>query len=196
MNENRYGRAIVGNITQEDNNAGGITLNIESAYSSPEADFNDRGNLQTVAANAVRTADGLYHLVIEQYDSNLQVKPDHFEMYIALSCLACEIYMKSIIYFMQSNPCAQIKKHKLNELFDMLPDQIKERLKSRFTDIQNYILEVSDYFTTFRYDFELNAFNANLFTFDLMEELHQIAHEYQMPSMPELFYSNGIIEIK
>ena len=79
----------------------GSTLVIDTVNFLPqEVDYTDNDSVKILATSAVYTADDFYDLVKQNCNTT---DPDisheaHLEMYLALSGLICEIYMKAIIY--------------------------------------------------------------------------------------------------
>ena len=79
----------------------GGTLVIDAVNFLPQdVDYTDSDSVKVLATSAVHTADGFYDLVKRNCNtSDPDISYDaHPEMYLALSSLACEIYMKAIIY--------------------------------------------------------------------------------------------------
>ncbi len=66
-----------------------------------DVDYSDSDSVKKLATSAVHTADGFYGLVKQCCNTlDLDISSDsHPEMYLALSGLACEIYMKAIMDF-------------------------------------------------------------------------------------------------
>ena len=193
--DTQYGRATIGEVTTEPNDAGGNTVSLTSAFSGERVDFSDPENIRIAAQNAIRTADGFSDLVSNNINPDDLSKISHVEMYLALSCLACEIYMKSIIYYEMKDDFKQIRGHKLTDLFTMMPTSKRDQLSAKYTELSELLTEVSDYFEKYRYDFELNAYNANLFPIQFMKDLKVISHTYPTKPRAEVIYSGGSLTI-
>lgn len=198
MTNKSYGRAILGKVFEEPNDAGGVSLRFSSAFDSPEVDFSNDLNVKVMATQALKTADGLASLVHKNRDSKRPVSDnDNFELLISLCALACEIYMKAIVYYHNAHGGDKIRKHKLNELMTMLPDEEKNRIRAKIPNINERLPAISDAFVELRYVFELNAFNKEyLLVFDLMDELYDICLKIERYKMPILKYESGIIRIE
>ena len=173
------------------------TLHINDAHPLPEEiDYTDDDSVDILATKAFFTADGFYHLI----KNNCNVtEPSissnaRLEMYLALSGLACEIYMKCIIYYEKQHGGKQCRGHKLNELFPLLPENYKKTIKQRIKGIETVLPEVGDAFESLRYDYELNHIQGTyLLLFDLMEELHVICGGFPKRIIGEMRYANGTL---
>ena len=142
-----------------------------------------------MATSARYTADGLYDLIKNNCDiQNPNYRREgYLEIYLALSGLTCEIYMKSIIYNSDATIQKKLKEHELDDLYRRLPESIRGNLQEKIPGIENKLSEVADIFTALRYDFEMNRFNKNyLVVFDLMEEIRCIAHSYPLTCRPTI----------
>lgn len=197
VNKNKYRRDLTKYIhTHIEKNL----LVIDGADFLPQSmSYTDDISVKTLATSAVHTADGFYELV----NSNCNVKnPDismdaHLEMYLALSGLACEIYMKSIIYNEKIHNGKLVREHKLDILFDMLPRGTQLTIIQKINDIQTILPTIRDIFTTLRYDFELSHINGEyLVIFQLMEELRTICHSYPQEKVGTVAYANGVLSIE
>jgi len=137
----------------------GSTLVIDAVNFLPqEVDYTDNNSVKILATSAVHTADGFYDLVKQNCNTT---DPDishkaHLEMYLALSGLTCEIYMKAIIYHENLHGGKQVRGHKLDELFTLLPISVQGVVSSKITSITAMLPAIKDMFTTLRYDFEQN----------------------------------------
>ena len=173
------------------------TMHINDAHPLPEEmDYTDDDNVEILATKALLTADGFYNLI----KNNCNVtEPSissnaRLEMYLALSGLACEIYMKCIIYFEKKHRGKQCRGHKLDELFSLLPENHKNTIKQRIKEIEAILPEVGDAFESLRYDYELNHIQGNyLLLFDLMEDLHMISNGFPKRIIGEMRYVNGTV---
>lgn len=161
-----------------------------------KVNYTDEESVKMLATSAVHTADGFYDLIKGNCDTS---KPDpskipHMEMYLALSGLVCEIYMKAIIYHENIHGEKQVKGHKLDDLFEKLPDTIQGTIMSKISNIKTILPAISDMFTTLRYDFELNHIRGNyLIIFKLMEKLRTIAHTYSQKNPGSVKSANGVV---
>lgn len=175
-------------------------LRINDASPLPkEVDYNDDDSVSILATKAFKTAEGFYHLI--KNNCNI-AEPSvssgaRLEMYLALAGLTCEIYMKSIIYFEKLHDGKQCRGHKLNDLFNMLPDTHKEVIKQAFKDVEVILPSVGDAFEALRYDYELNRIHGNyLLLFDLMEVLHTMCDSFSKRIVGEMRYLNGTLSFE
>lgn len=173
------------------------TLVIDTVNFLPQnVDYTDNNSVKILASSATHTADGLCDLIKRNCKTD---NPDlsreaHLEMYLALAALACEIYMKAIIYHENLHEGKQAKGHGLDDLFEKLPYVIQETLISKINDIKAILPTISDMFTTLRYDFEQNHIHGDyLVAFKLMEELRTIAHTYPPQTPGAVKYANGTL---
>ena len=175
----------------------GSTLVIDSVNFLPqEVDYTDNDSVKMLATSAVHTADGFCDLVKQNCNtSNPDISRDaHLEMYLALSGLACEIYMKAIIYYENLHDGKQARGHKLDELFSQLPILVQGAVSSKISNIATILPTVKDMFTTLRYDFEQNSIQGDyLVVFRFMEELRTIAHTYPQKKAGAVKYANGTL---
>lgn len=178
----------------------GSALHINDAHPLPEEiDYNNNDSVNILATKAFQTADGFYHLIKNNCNiSEPSASADaRLEMYLALAGLACEIYMKCIIYFEKRPGGKQCKGHKLNGLFLLLPDAYRDEIKQRIKGIEVELPKIGDVFETLRYDYELNRIQGNyLLVFDLMELLHAICDSFPKRIVGEIRYANGILSFK
>lgn len=178
----------------------GSTLVIDSANFLPqEVDYTDNDSVKILATSAVHTADGFCNLINQNCNT---IDPDishdaHLEMYLALSGLACEIYMKAIIYHENLHGGKQVRGHKLDELFTLLPISVQGVVSSKITSITATLPAIKDMFTTLRYNFEQNRIQGDyLVVFRLMEELKTIAHTYPQRKAGAVKFANGTLAIE
>lgn len=175
----------------------GSTLVIDSVNFLPqEVDYTDNDSVKMLATSAVHTADGFYDLVKQNCNtSDPDISHDaHLEMYLALSGLACEIYMKAIIYHENLHGGKQAKGHKLDDLFSQLPIWVQGAVSSKINNIAAILPAIKDMFTTLRYDFEQNRIQGDyLVVFKFMEELRTIAHTYPQKKTGAVKYANGTL---
>ena len=178
----------------------GSTLVIDSVNFLPqEVDYTDNDSVKMLATSAIHTADGFYDLVKQNCNTT---DPDisheaHLEMYLALSGLACEIYMKAIIYHENLHGGKQARGHKLDELFIQLPASVQGVVNSKIDNIATTLPAIKDMFTTLRYDFEQNRIQGNyLVVFGFMEELRTIAHTYPQKKAGAVKFANGTLAIE
>lgn len=177
--------------------AEGGTLVIDEVNFLPRSvDYTDNDSVKMLATSALHTADGVYDLVKSNCNTT---NPDvssgaHLEMYLALSGLACEIYMKAIIYFENLHKGKQKRGHGLDELFIELPESVQRIVTSKISNIKKILPTIRDMFKTLRYDFEQNHVQGEyLVVFKLMEELRIIAHTYPQKNPGAVKYANGVL---
>ena len=178
----------------------GSTLVIAAVNFLPqEVDYTDNDSVKILATSAVHTADGFYDLVKQNCNT---IDPDisneaHLEMYLALSGLACEIYMKAIIYHENLHGGKQAKGHKLDDLFSQLPIGVQGTVSSKINNIATTLPAIKDMFTTLRYDFEQNRIQGDyLVVFRFMEELKTIAHTYPQQKAGAVKFANSTLAIE
>ena len=175
----------------------GSTLVIDSVNFLPqEVDYTDNDSVKMLATSAVHTADGFYDLVKQNCNtSDPDISRDaHLEMYLALSGLACEIYMKAIIYHENLHGGKQARGHKLDDLFSQLPILVQGAVSTKINNIATTLPAIKDMFTTLRYDFEQNRIQGDyLVVFKFMEELRTIAHTYPQKKAGAVKYANGTL---
>ena len=125
----------------------GSTLVIDSVNFLPqEVDYTDNDSVKMLATSAVHTADGFYDLVKRNCNtSDPDVSHDaHLEMYLTLSGLACEIYMKAIIYHEKLHGGKQARGHKLDELLTLLPISVQGVVVSKINSITATLPAIKD----------------------------------------------------
>ena len=175
----------------------GSTLVIDSVNFLPqEVDYTDNDSVKMLATSAVHTADGFYDLVKRNCNiSDPDISHDaHLEIYLALSGLACEIYMKAIIYHENLHGGKQARGHKLDELFIQLPASVQGVVNSKINNIVATLPTIKDMFTTLRYDFEQNHIQGDyLVVFRFMDELRTIAHTYPRKKAGAVKFANGTL---
>lgn len=175
----------------------GGTLVIDAVNFLPQdVDYTDSDSVKMLATSAVHTADGFYDLVKQNCNtSDPDISHDaHLEMYLALSGLACEIYMKAIIYHENLHGGKQTRGHKLDELFTLLPVSVQGAVSSKINSITATLPAIKDMFTTLRYDFEQNHIQGDyLVVFRFMEELKAIAHTYPKKKAGAVKFANGTL---
>lgn len=173
------------------------TLVIDAVNFLPQdIDYTDSDSVKVLATSAVHTADGFYDLVKRNCNiSDPDISHDaHLEMYLALSGLACEIYMKAIIYHENLHGEKQARGHKLDELFIQLPASVQGVVNSKINNIVATLPTIKDMFTTLRYDFEQNYIQGDyLVVFKFMEELRTIAHTYPQKKPGAVKFANGTL---
>ena len=173
------------------------TLVIDAVNFLPQdIDYTDSDSVKVLATSAIHTADGFYDLVKRNCNiSDPDISHDaHLEMYLALSGLACEIYMKAIIYHENLHGGKQARGHKLDELFIQLPALVQGVVNSKINNIVATLPTIKDMFTTLRYDFEQNHIQGDyLIVFKFMEELRTIAHTYPQKKPGAVKFANGTL---
>lgn len=194
MSKTEVTREIVKDLKMQND---GSTVIIESVpFASNTINYSNDDSVKRLATSAVHTADGLYDLIIKNCDiDNAEFSEgSHLEMYLSLAALACEIYMKSIIYNEGLHSNKQIKKHKLDILFNDLPYKHQATILSNIKDLGNNIGSIKSLFETLRYDFELISFSGEyLLVFDLMKELKTICHTYPKQQFGTIRSANGAV---
>ena len=197
MGNNDYRRDMVKEIIVRQE---GDTLHILGAeYFPSKMDYSDEERIKILATKAVHTANGLADLVnnncdIQNPDSSPEV---HLEMYLSLAALTCEIYMKSIIYNENLHNGEQVWGHYLDELFEKLPDAVKDELIQKYPTIQTTLHEIRDVFERLRYDFEQFHIQGDyLLVFQLMEELKNISNRYPKKESGLISFANGVMHIR
>lgn len=175
----------------------GGTLHIKGVYPLPEKiNYSDNDSVAFMATKAVKTADGFYSLIKNNCNTSSPniSSSERLEMYLALSGLACEIYMKSIIYYENRHGGKQCRGHKLNELFELIPDAYKTSIRNKLPELEKSLPAIGSVFEDLRYDYELNHIEGNyLLLFDLMEELKIISDSYPKKTVGEMRFANGVL---
>lgn len=178
----------------------GGTLVLDTGNFLPQdVDYSDSNSVKRLATSAVHTTDGFYGLVKQCCNTlDLDISSDsHPEMYLALSGLACEIYMKAIIYFKNPHCGKQVRGHELDTLFSKLPTSVQRGISSRIANIATTLIAIKDMFSILRYDFEQNRITGDyLVVFRFMEELHTIAHTYPQMTSGAVKFANGTLAIE
>ena len=128
-----------------------------------DVDYSDSNGVKRLATSAVHTADGFYGLVKQCYNTlDLAISSDsHSEMYLAPLGLACEIYVKAIIYFENPHCGKQVRGHELDTLFSKLPTSVQRGISSRIANIATTLTAIKDTFSILRFDFEQNRIAGN-----------------------------------
>ena len=178
----------------------GSTLVIDAVNFLPQnVDYTDSDSVKMLATSAVHTANGFYDLVKKNCNTpNPDISHDaHLEMYLALSGLACEIYMKAIIYHENLHGGMQVRGHKLDDLFAQLPTLVQGAISSKINNIATTLPAIRDMFTTLRYDFEQNHIQGDyLVVFKFMEELRMIAHAYPQKRPGAVKFANHTLALE
>ena len=195
MSSKSYGESYIGEIHEEDNEAGGVTLIVEGAFPSNAVDWSNYDNVKIAASRALDIADELYEMI--QRDCNLDdpvFGNKNVAVYIAMSAFSCELYLKGMIYLENGHQGRQIRIHSLYKLLELLSQH--SHLDNRLTELMGRASEIDMAFNEMRYVFEFNAFNKDyLLVFDLLEELRVRSLGYQRHSAPRLQYSGGKVVI-
>lgn len=194
MSNNEYSRSLTTGVIAH---VEGESLVIDAVNFLPQdIDYTDSDSVKVLATSAVHTADGFYDLVKRNCNiSDPDISHDaHLEMYLALSGLACEIYMKAIIYHENLHGGEQARGHKLDELFIQLPASVQGVVNSKINNIVATLPTIKDMFTKLRYDFEQNHIQGDyLVVFKFMEELRTIAHTYPQKKPGAVKFANGTL---
>ena len=98
------------------------------------------------------------------------------------ACLACELYLKYLVYFEKDNIQTKTKNqldmaiHDLKELYDKCGDGIKIQIKEKMDgDIETNLEKVKSNFTIIRYDYEHEKVTYSpMFVIKFMEILSEI----------------------
>ena len=93
--------------------------------------------------------------------------------YIVNAAFSSELFLKSIL---ESKRINSGKNHKLNDLFDLLPQEIQKQIENRCGDVnfQSKLEKVSNIFVEWRYLHEEIAKNASIYAdLDFMKKLLQ-----------------------
>ena len=168
-------------------------------FFSSKMDYSDEERIKILATKAVHTANGLADLV--NNNCNIQ-KPNsspeaHLEMYLSLAALACEIYMKSVIYNENLHNGEQVRGHYLDELFKRLPEAVQITLQRKFINIEETLTPIRDMFEKLRYDFEqFHIQGEYLVIFQLMEELRKNTNSYPKRETGSISSANGILYLR
>lgn len=150
--------------------------------------FSALGEAKGLAFGARSAADGYYGLIKNNFDLNeVELSAEkRFEMAIALAGLACEIYIKSLLYFEQSNEVVeQVRGHNLVDLFQQLSDRRKSEIERKTSDRYDFeepfidkLDKIKDVFEVYRYHYELSCFSVPArFLSSLLSVLHDVCHE-------------------
>lgn len=162
-----------------------IHLSVPSRPTLKKINDND---LEDISYSAKEVADGYYELIPDNYDwfkIDIGAK-SKFEMYLAIAGLACEIYLKAILYRCNGIKASSRKKHDLKELFILLDGcrhDLAERIisdvcKNDNTDFYEELDRSKDIFNEFRYSYELNGYTIHvLFVITFMNSLKEITDE-------------------
>ena len=192
MSDGKYQRSLIKefHIRQE-----GSSLFIDGAEGfSDEMDYANREMVKVLATKAVHTANGFAELVSNNCNTKEpNAGPNgHLEIYLSIAALACEIYMKSIIYNENLNEGKMVRGHCLDELYVKLPSRVQMTLKDKFSRIEEILRSVRDTFERLRYNFEQFDIDGNyLVIFQLMDELKTISNSYPKTETGFLSYANG-----
>lgn len=98
------------------------------------------------------------------------------------ACLACELYLKYLVYFEKDNIQTKTKNqldmaiHDLKELYDKCGDGIKIQIKEKMDgDFETNLEKVKSNFTIIRYDYEHEKVTYSpMFVIKFMEILSEI----------------------
>ena len=100
------------------------------------------------------------------------------------ACLACELYLKYLVYFEKDNIQTKTKNqldmaiHDLKELYDKCGDGIKIQIKEKMDgDFETNLEKVKSNFTIIRYDYEHEKVTYSpMFVIKFMEILSEICY--------------------
>ena len=181
------------NVRQE-----GGALYIEGTDAKKEVNYSDEVEMKRLATRANRTADGLFDLItrncnIDNPDITLSA---HLEIYLSLAGLACEIYLKSLIYYDARNSGKKLGTHDLWDLFRRISQNRKEAIRREINDIDGLLPTLSELFPRLRYDYEFNHIEGEYLTvFDLMKVLKTLSNGNVALETDCIRYANGTLQI-
>ena len=182
------------NVRQE-----GSTLHIEGAeFTKKDVNYSDEIEMKRLATRANQTADGLFDLITRNCNiDNPNITLDaHLEIYLSLAGLACEIYLKSLIYYDARNDGKKLGTHDLCGLFRMISQESKAAIRRKINDIDELLPSLSVLFMHLRYDFELNHIAGEyLAVFDLMKVLKTLSNGNPALETGYIRYANGTLQI-
>ena len=103
--------------------------------------------------------------------------------YIVNSSFALELYLKSILI---ANKKFYKNNHLLSELFELIPDNVKEELITNYDNLETLLIKYEDAFIKFRYHYELYDIKTGKekdemilnFNTDEIESLLSFFHNY------------------
>jgi len=183
--------AVDGNVRVD-----GETMIFESL---PATNYSDSTSVKTLASLATHTADGIYNLVTRNCDvDNPDLSYDaHIELYLSLSSLACEIYMKAIIYFENRHSGVAVTGHDLVVLFGKLSTSAQSTIASNVANVVSTLPAIKNMFVLLRYNYEHTSIHGNYFDiFKLMKELRTIAHSFQQVDVGSVVFNDGKVVIE
>lgn len=172
-------------ITQENNK---LLLKFQIPNGAEKIDLkNGERSSKFLAYQARESAEEYYNITKRYYKSNLQ--SPKLEVFISLCGLACEIYLKSLLYYLQESNSFTVG-HKLSsdlysQLTEMLPPEKKNIIKDRVcrdfieTCFEEELKKLDTIFVDFRYSYELIGYSINLkFLVNFMDTLHDITFDH------------------
>lgn len=175
----------------------GDTLYIMGAEDLEEdIDFSDETALKRLATRATHTANGLFELIVGNCNIDQpDIAPDaHLEIFLSLAGLACEIYLKSLIYYDCKNGGKMIHSHDLQDLFRCISQEKQENVREKIDDIDKFLPELSKLFPCLRYDYEYNHIRGEyLVIFDLMKVLKELSNSNPAIETGSIRSANGIL---
>lgn len=181
------------NVRQE-----GGTLYAEGTDAKKDVNYSDEVEMKRLATRANHTADGLFDLITRNCNID---NPDialgaHLEIYLSLAGLACEIYLKSLIYYDARNRGKKLGTHDLCDLFRRISQESKETIRREINDIDELLPSLSVLFKDLRYDFELNHIAGKYLTvFDLMKVLKTLSNGNPALETGYIRRANGALQI-
>lgn len=181
------------NVRQE-----GGTLYAEGTEAKKDVTYSDEVEMKRLATRANHTADGLFDLITRNCNiDNPDIKPSaHFEIYISLAGLTCEIYMKSLIYYDTKNDGKQLKTHDFRMLFGRISQKNREVICEKINDIDRLLPSLSELFKHLRYDYEFNHIEVGYSTvFDLMKVLKTLSNGNPAVETGYIRCANGEMQI-
>ena len=107
-----------------------------------------------------------------------------FETHMSLAGLACEIYLKSLLFLENDFEADKRKEHSLASLFNMISEVMQEKIVSTFNKcrgslcFEEEIRRHAKVFAYVRYPYELNGYRMNSsFMISLMDTLKKVTDE-------------------
>ena len=139
-----------------------------------------------LAYRARESAEEYYHLAKKYYKNNLQ--SPQLEVFVSLCGLACEIFLKSLLYYFQEDSSYSTGHKLFSELYGpllrMLPQEkrtiIKDSVCNEFIEnsFDEELKKLDSIFVDFRYSYELIGYSINLnFLVNFMDVLHSITFD-------------------
>ena len=146
-------------------------------------------------------AKNLKSIIDEVYDTSRVYRMFNRkeEMIFSLVALACELYLKSLVYS-DCNQRIVVKQHDLYSLYELLPQHLKTKIidltKESESDFAKKLDENKNVFIRFRYSYEMKGYRINAtFLLEFMNALSVLCDVYYPKSIVdgvEGFYKCGM----